>query len=64
MDGFTGHPETALQPLAPGRQMDEWVKALFAKYCKPLGYKKEGVNFRLIQPDGLGKVVKFPTEPQ
>lgn len=54
MDIVTGRAEAA-----PGRQMDEWVKALFAKYCKPLGYKKEGINFRLIQSDGLGKVINF-----
>lgn len=61
MDIITGSAGAVLPspPPAPGRQMDEWVKALFAKYCKPLGYKKEGVNFRLIQPDGLGKVVNF-----
>lgn len=61
MDIYTSHPEAVEPPLllAPGKQMDAWIKALFAKYCKALGYKKEGVNFRLIQPDGLGKVINF-----
>lgn len=26
---------------------------------KPLGYKKEGQNFRLFTPDGLGKIICF-----
>lgn len=59
---FGGYPPVELlppPPLSPSSQMDQWVKTLFSTYCKPLGYKREGVNFRLILPDGLGKVVNF-----
>lgn len=59
---FEGYPAAeapAPPPPSPSRLMDEWVKRLFTQYCKPLGYKKEGANFRLILPDGLGKVVNF-----
>lgn len=59
---FTGYPKVELPappPLSPSGLMDKWVKDLFNKYCKPLGYKRDGANFRLIQPDGLGKIINF-----
>ena len=59
---FDGYPSVEVPlppPLSPSARMDQWMKTLFTTYCKPLGYKKEGVNFRLILPDGLGKVINF-----
>lgn len=59
---FTGYPKVELPappPLSPSGLMDKWVKDLFNKYCKPLGYKRDGANFRSIQPDGLGKIINF-----
>jgi hypothetical protein len=59
---FTGYPKVELPappPLSPSGLMDKWVKDLFNQYCKPLGYKRDGANFRLIQPDGLGKIINF-----
>ena len=59
---FVGYPKVKLPappPLSPSGLMENWVKELFHKYCKPLGYKRDGTNFRLIQSDGLGKIINF-----
>lgn len=59
---FFGYPKVKLPappPLSPSGLMENWVKELFHKYCKPLGYKRDGTNFRLIQSDGLGKIINF-----
>lgn len=42
--------------------MEEQFKELLKQIqllLKPLGYKKDGSNFRLFQEDGLGKIVNF-----
>ena len=41
------------------KKYNDIVKNIFQKYFKPLHYKKENGNFRLIQEDGLGKIVNF-----
>ena len=37
----------------------EMLSALHKAYLKPVGFKKTGSNFRLYQPDGLGKIINF-----
>lgn len=34
------------------------MKSVYAE-LKPLGYKKDGQNFRLFQEDGLCKIINF-----
>lgn len=40
-------------------QFKKIIKVVFEDLLKPLGYKKDGQNFRLIQEDGLGKIINF-----
>ncbi len=37
----------------------ELLSRLHTSVFKPMGYKKDGSNFRLYQPDGLCKIVNF-----
>ena len=40
----------------PAAQFAVLLKQIYS-ILKPLGYKKEGKNFRLFEPDGLGKII-------
>lgn len=35
------------------------AKLVFTEYYKPLGWKKQGANYRYIDESGLGKVINF-----
>lgn len=51
------------QPGGGLKSLDKRYKALLQKVHKellrPLGFRKEGQDFRRIAPDGLGKIVAF-----
>ena len=35
------------------------VKRIFEEYFKPLGWKRQGQNYRLIEKDGLSRIINF-----
>ena len=37
----------------------DMVRDIFVEYFKPLGWKRQGQNYRRIEADGLGKVINF-----
>lgn len=43
----------------PQEEFAALLKRVHSEMLKPLGYKKEGQNFRLFTPDGLGRIICF-----
>ena len=41
------------------RQFKELLNRIHKDILKPLGFKKDGSNFRLYHPDGLCKIINF-----
>ena len=35
------------------------VKRIFEEYFKPLGWKRQGQNYRRVEKDGLGRIINF-----
>lgn len=41
------------------QRFKDLLSRLHAQVLKPLGYRKDGANFRLITPDGMGRIINF-----
>ena len=58
MDLF-GKVQEFIQPTPIEDKYKELLRRTHEEILKPLGFKKDGQNFRQITPDGLGKIVNF-----
>ena len=36
------------------------VNEIYIEYFKPNGWKKQGLNYRLFDDSGLGRIITFP----
>lgn len=58
MDLF-GQVKEFINPTPIEDKYKELLRRAHEEILKPLGFKKDGQNFRQITPDGLGKIVNF-----
>ena len=54
-----GKVQEFINPTPIEDKYQELLRRAHEEILKPLGFKKDGQNFRQIAPDGLGKIVNF-----
>ena len=57
--GLSGKMREFVHPTPIEDKYKELLRRAYEEILKPLGFKKDGQNFRQITPDGLGKIVNF-----
>ena len=54
-----GKVQEFIDPTPIEDKYKELLRRTHEEILKPLGFRKDGQNFRLSTPDGLGKIVHF-----
>lgn len=54
-----GKVQEFIHPAPIEDKYKELLRRAYEEILKPLGFKKDGQNFRQFTPDGLGKIVNF-----
>ena len=57
--GLVGKVREFINPTPIEDKYKELLRRVHEEILKPLGFKKDGQNFRQFTPDGLGKIVNF-----
>jgi len=57
--GLMGKVQEFVNPTPIEDKYKKLLQRVHEEILKPLGFKKEGQNFRQFTPDGLGKIINF-----